>query len=268
MQKLEILPGYDKLRFIKEEPNEAAHQLVVDYFRVPFERPTRFIDTPYNRVALVANALAERNFALAFRSTQKSLGCWDPVYNSYRVKKDGDILIDVHEEVHSFTDQLNPNLTNGAFNLVLSLSDPEENFDPEQAIIYGALHEGIAYFAEMDIALYMGNRSVYGKAFEIKEAFLHNRAGSVSCEDESFSWLDLMRFNIESLKDASIKSPKEMERLMQEAFIRQITIDPFVGFPYVFHRVAALRQDHQLTDSEALVHIINNPPTTINEMES
>lgn len=185
-------------------------------------------------------------------------GAYEPSYNSFFTEKNVDIIVELHENMHGFINQMNPELrkTNSECSDYCQGKEPD-NFTPEKWTAYKCFDEGMANWAAFKVAE-LDEREVSEQPPLPPSAYI----------PDDMSVNEALQLGVDMLKKTRMKNDKitrKKARLRDKALETTKLISYSVGTPFVTSSMDLLT-DRGIELNKAIVALIQNPPETIDDL--
>jgi len=283
----QLTPDSEELKKFRTEPNPAI-DLLEEYLGLSFERTP--VKVEYNfRNSRVHRRIDPLDASLTRHYFKKrSVGIYEPRYNIYFAEVGTDIMTDLHESAHGLIHQFNPEFVeiDQRYNNAASEGESLPDEDVEKYLTCQAFNEGMAKWMEFSTVLQHFGKHIEND--EIRKSLwttivMNVDEGIFTISDDLDKWppfyltpfLDedretLMQANglynqALLLKGGNILTFKKQSALRQKANDLLVKPKYRIGANFVSNGVRVL-EEAGLDLPDALVALIQNPPSTIDEL--
>lgn len=245
--------------------------LLGEYFKDTSVLPRRVDGNPINRLLLLPQAIAARDFDLLSAVVSIGEGKYVPRPNIYLLTKGASRFVELHEETHGLSTPLGPYAREMTFTRLRNsmIEGDAEYFT--KFVVYHCLNEGIADFVAIDIALrnldpeieaegvYRRNKLLYAKG---EEGTIDEYNQAINLAFECLSLIsqakDLLLEREFPLRQSLGLGRDTMSMISKTGYV--------VGYYFVAHAMNRLLT-RGLDKKDALELLIKNPPADTNQLE-
>lgn len=272
-----------KLKGVEYSENTGADILQARLGLKFAKKPRKVILTKKNRLMLFVNGVLNprKNLGLFYsdyyRTGNLFNGAYDRVLKTIFVRESEDnSIVECHENLHAWVKQRNPAFEQATTNTFKARSESRAipNEDIELAVVLDCIEEGGAEFASIIANLRSENpkerQAALEKDAELVPEYLNGEKVRVEIADKNnpvTAWKELLREVVKIRKETSgISNSFDRYKKLDEADKLLTLIMYSVGYWYFLRKVQILVEEGR-TVGASIAHIIDNPPTTIEQLE-